>query len=104
MVSAAKRCLTQLKACCKWSIKEGLIETNPFALMTISLPKGTDEDTDVNPLSEQERNLIIQTLESDRYYSYYMPYVRFLFFTGCKLSEAIALKWEHITKGAIKFQ
>ena len=69
-VSTAKRCITQLKACCKWSIKEGLIDTNPFGLMMISLPKGTDEETDVNPFSKQERDLIIQTFESDRYYSY----------------------------------
>jgi integrase len=103
-VSTAKRCLTQLKACCKWSIKEGLIETNPFDLMTISLPKGTDEDADVNPFSKQERDLIIQTFESDRYYSYYTPYVKFLFFTGCRPSEAIALTWKHITKSAIKFE
>jgi integrase len=65
--------------------------------MTISLPKGTDEDADVNPFSKQERDLIIQTFASDRYYSYYTPYVQFLFFTGCRPSEAIALKWEQIT-------
>ena len=103
-VGTAKRCITQLKACCKWSIKEGLIDTNPFGSMTISLPKGTDEEADVNPFSKQERDLIIQTFKSDRYYSYYTPYVRFLFFTGCRPSEAIALQWKHITKGAIKFR
>jgi hypothetical protein len=59
--------------------------------MTISLPKGTDEDADVNPFSKQERDLIIQTFASDRYYSYYTLYVQFLFFTGCRPSEAIAL-------------
>ena len=103
-VKTAKKCLTQLNACCKWSVREGLIDVNPFGLMKISLPKGTDEDTDVNPFSKQERDLIIQTFESDRYYSYYTPYVRFLFFTGCRPSEAVALQWKHITKGVIKFR
>jgi len=103
-VKTTKRCLTQLKACCKWSIKEGLIDTNPFDMMTISLPKGTDEDTDVNPFSKQERDLIIQTFEDDHYYSYYTSYVQFLFFTGCRPSEATALQWKHITKKAIKFR
>ena len=103
-IGTAKRCLTQFKACCKWSIKEGLIEANPFELMTISLPKGTDEEADVNPFSKQERDLIIQTFASDHYYSYYTPYVQFLFFTGCRPSEAIALQWKHITKSAIKFR
>jgi integrase len=72
--------------------------------MKITLPKGTDEYADINPFSKQERDLIIQTFESDRYYSYYTLYVRFLFFTGCRPSEAIALKWKHITKSAIKFR
>ncbi|NJK57882.1 MAG: DUF3596 domain-containing protein [Pleurocapsa sp. SU_5_0] len=103
-IGTAKRCLTQFKACCKWSIKEGLIEANPFELMTISLPKGIDEESDVNPFSKQERDLIIKTFASDRYYSYYTPYVQFLFFTGCRPSEAIALQWKNITKSAIKFR
>jgi integrase len=27
----AKRCLTQIKACCKWFVEKGLLETNSFA-------------------------------------------------------------------------
>ncbi len=72
--------------------------------MTISLPKGKDEEADVNPFYKQERDLIIQTFESDRYYSYYTPYVQFLFFTGCRPSEAIALQWKHITERDIQFR
>ena len=41
-------------------MREGLIDVNPFGSMKISLLKGTDEDTDVNPFSKQERDLIIQ--------------------------------------------
>jgi integrase len=44
--------------------------------MTITLPKGTDEYSDINPFSKQEKNLIIQTFASDLYYSYYTSYVR----------------------------
>lgn len=103
-VNTAKRCLTQIKACCNWSVEERLIETNPFALMTITLPKGTYEDADINPFSKKERDLIIQNFEGDRFYSYYTPYVQFLFFTGCRPSEAVALTWKHITKSVIKFR
>lgn len=103
-VNTAKRCLTQIKACCKWSVKEGLLETNPFAQMTITLPKGTDEYADIKPFSREERDLIIQTFASDRYYSFYTSYVQFLFFTGCRPSEAIALKWEHINSKVIEFR
>lgn len=51
---AAKRCLTQLKACCNWAMDEGLIESNPFATMKIKVPKGTFEQQDINPFSKEE--------------------------------------------------
>ncbi|WP_228038278.1 Arm DNA-binding domain-containing protein [Nostoc sp. LEGE 12450] len=89
---AAKRCLTQLKACCNWAMEEGLIDTNPFAAMKIKVPKGTSEEQDINPFNKEERNLIIRTFASDRHYRHYTNYVRFLFFTGCRPSEAVGLK------------
>ncbi|BAZ01128.1 integrase family protein [Tolypothrix tenuis PCC 7101] len=101
---AAKRCLTQLKACCNWAMDEGLIDTNPFASMKIKVPKGTSEEQDVNPFTKEERDLIIRTFASDRYYSHYTNYVRFLFFTGCRPSEAVALKWRNITNSVIQFR
>ncbi len=101
---AAKRCLTQLKACCNWAMDERLIESNPFATMKIKVPKGTSSEQDINPFSKEERDLIIHTFASDRHYSYYTHYVRFLFFTGCRPSEAVGLKWKHITNSVIQFR
>ena len=88
--NAAKRCLTQIKACCNWAMEEGLIDTNPFGFMKIKLPKGTYEEQDINPFTKEERDLILNTFAGDRYYSHYTSYIRFLFFTGCRPSEAIA--------------
>lgn len=101
---AAKRCLTQIKACCNWAMEEGAIKTNPFALMKIKLPKGLSEEQDIKPFSKAERDLIILTFASDRYYSHYTHYVRFLFFTGCRPSEAVGLKWKHITNSVVQFR
>ena len=102
--NAAKRCLTQIKACCNWAMDEGLIDTNPFGFMKIKLPKGTYEEQDINPFTKEERDLILNTFASDRYYSHYTSYIRFLFFTGCRPSEAIALKWKHISNSVIQFR
>ena len=85
-------------------MEEGAIATNPFVLMKIKLPKGLSEKQDVNPFSKEERDLIIQTFEGDRHYCYYTNYVRFLFFTGCRPSEAIGLKWKHITNNVVQFR
>jgi integrase len=101
---AAKRCLTQLKACCTWATEEGLIDTNPFILMKIKAPKGLSEDDDVNPFTKEERDRIIAAFSSDRYYAHYTSYIRFLFYTGCRPSEAIALKWKCVEGNVIKFR
>ncbi|XWK90844.1 MAG: tyrosine-type recombinase/integrase [Phormidium sp.] len=101
---AAKRCLIQFKACCNWGLSEGLIDTNPFAKMKIKVPKGLSEEQDVIPFTKEERDLIISTFANDRYYNHYTNYVRFLFFTGCRPSEAIALKWKFVTKSVIQFR
>ncbi len=98
---AAKRCLIQIKACCSWALEEDLIDTNPFSAMKIQVPKGLSEDHDISPFTKEERDLIIKTFASDRYYAHYTNYVRFLFFTGCRPSEAIALKWKHIDNSVI---
>ncbi len=52
---AAKRCLTQLKACCNWAMDERLIDANPFAAMKIKVPKGAYEEQDIHPFSKEER-------------------------------------------------
>ena len=101
---AAKRCLTQLKACCTWATEEGLIDSNPFILMKIKAPKGLGEQDDVNPFTKEERDQIIAAFASDQHYAHYTNYVRFLFYTGCRPSEAIALKWKGIEGNAIKFR
>lgn len=102
--NAAKRVLTQLKACCNWAVGEKLVSTNPFNEMKIKTPKGLSEESDVNPFTKEERDLIIKTFEASSYYCYYTNYVRFLFYTGCRPSEAIALQWKHIEKGIIAFR
>ena len=98
---AAKRLLTQLSACCKWALNSGLISENPFDGMAleVKLPKNTthNQDKEIDPFTAAERDAIIQAFEKNCYYSYYAPFVSFLFKTGCRPSEAIALQWRHIS-------
>jgi len=101
---AARRCLIQLKACCNWAVEEGLIDANPFAVMKIKVPRGASEDHDVVPFTKEERDRIIFAFSTDYYYSHYTSYVKFLFFTGCRPSEAIALRWKNITSSVVQFR
>ncbi|MEM9815702.1 MAG: DUF3596 domain-containing protein [Cyanobacteria bacterium P01_D01_bin.6] len=98
--NAAKRILTQLKACCDWGMKSQIITDNPFTGMAtdIKLPKGSLEETDINPFTLSERDCIIAGFREDHHYSYYAQFVEFLFSTGCRPSEAIALQWKHVSR------
>jgi len=98
---AAKRLLTQLAACCNWALKSNLISENPFKGMAleVKLPKNTskNQDKEIDPFTAEERDAILKAFEQNRYYRHYLPFVSFLFKTGCRPSEAIALQWRHIS-------
>ena len=102
----AKRVLTHISACCGWAAKSKLIKENPFLglIGDIHVPKSKSEEMDINPFSKSERDAVIQAFRESRRYSYYAPLVEFLFFTGCRPSEAIALQWKHITEKFILFE
>ncbi len=95
----ARRTLMQLSACCKWSLQHGLIEGNPFDGMYNELSK--DKPAPPMAFTVEERDAIIAAFETHNApgisYSYYAPFVKFLFWTGCRPSEAIGLKWGSIT-------
>lgn len=118
---SAKRFITQLSACCNWAVKSKLIDANPFASMAseIKLPRSEKvdtEDADINPFTAEERDRIIEAFQTNKFchnctsrnskHSNYAAYVRFLFYTGCRPSEAIGLRWKHIDfeKSAILFE
>lgn len=93
--SQARRTLMQLSAACKWGMQHGLVESNPFEGMYKAL-----KSTKPNPptaFSVEERDAIIVAFEQDSRpgmtYQHYAPFVKFLFWTGCRPSEAIGLRW-----------
>lgn len=64
----------------------------------------TEDDEDVNPFSREERDRVIEAFKANRYYRHYVPLIEFLFFTGCRPSEALALEWQHISSSVILFE
>jgi len=106
-LDSAKRFLTRLSACCNWAIEAGMIDANPFVGMAenIKIPKGEEEDYDIDPFSAEERDRILDAIASNTFcpkasaykHSYYHPLMSFLFKTGCRPSEAVSLMWGHIS-------
>lgn len=94
-----KRLLIRLNASVEFGIRSGLISDNPFAGMSKEIkiqPKSEDEEVD--PFTAEERDLIIAAYESHRLYKRYVPFLKFLFWTGCRPSEAVGLRWNSVSE------
>lgn len=106
-----KRTLKYLSACCNWAIRKRLIAENPFKELAKEIKTKKTSPVSRKPFSRSCVAAIISAFEHNTYssryssvpHSYYVPYVKFLFHTGCRPEEAIALKWRHIEKDRIHF-
>jgi len=107
----AKRTLKALSGCCNWAVKRKLINANPFDGMAREIVSKKPSKRSRKAYSPQERDIIIRAIENDTYsskysplkHSYYASFVKFMFFTGCRPEDAIALKWKHITSSHVIF-
>jgi integrase len=93
----AKKYLIYIAACCDWAVEYGHISTNPFLGMAKKIKVIPKQVEDIKPFTKQERDAIITAFETDTHYSHYTSYVKFLFLTGCRTSEAIGLQWRYIS-------
>ncbi len=117
-IESCKRFVVRLNACCKWACQSGLISENPFEGMAqeIKPPKAKrkSEEGDIFPFTVAEREAIIEALRANTFcnkhsafkHDHYAGYVEFLFLTGCRPSEAIALQWKNVSRdyGTVSFE
>lgn len=97
---SARRALQQLGAACKWARDRGELEENPFEAVQLKPQKKRPK---VDPFSERERDLILAEFDRNPAHKHYVNFVRFLFFTGCRTSEAVGLRWGDVEKDFLKF-
>jgi len=103
---STKRLLMHFSACCKWARKLGLLELNPFEGVSseVKVKKTGTEEDEVFPFTREERDQILAMFKANRYYKHYAPLLEFMFLTGCRPSEAVALRWKQITNTTITFE
>ncbi len=86
--------LVILSSAWEWALKKGHAEINPWKLI--------QEQIKVSPkqmpksFTKDEIQLIIKGFQNHPQYRHYFDFVRFLFGTGVRISEAIGLRWSHI--------
>jgi integrase len=89
----ARRVLQGLNGMGKWAAEDKLIPSNPFQGLTIAVAKNADTDAPIEFWSRGERDRIIIAFRHHNCYSHYAALVEFLFFCGCRPSEALGLQW-----------
>lgn len=93
-----KRKIKILKSLWDWAINMGYVTSNPWK--QIILPT-IDTREQPDPFSKKEAQKIIAAFESSPIDSEFTPLIKFLFLTGCRLGEAIGLRWGDITGNQI---
>lgn len=82
--------LSYLKKMADWATSEGLISNNPW--LKVKPRKGTREI--IKPFTKEESAAIVAGFQKN--YPAWAPFLKFLFLSGCRLSEAIGLCWRHV--------
>ena len=93
--STVRERLTTINACWKWGIKAKLLTSNPWdeALRSVKVPPMQRP----RPFTKPEVEAILDGFRTSPVYGYYVDFVEFLFSTGCRPGEAIALQWKHLS-------
>ena len=83
--------IATLRSCWNWAIARKVLTVNPWIEVKVRVAR-----TQKKPFTRDEIGRIIEGFRSDCDYAYYADYVKFLLGTGCRLGEAIALRWRHL--------
>jgi len=103
--SSVEKHLKLLNACCNWGVASEKLQNNPFDGLRKLIPttKNSAGDDDINPFTSSERDAVIEAFKNSEHYSYYAPLVEFVFITGCRPEEGLALQWKHVKGASVTF-
>ncbi len=91
-VRTAKDYLILVQSCWKWADQR--LNDNPWSNVLNKVKPAPNQK--VKPFTVTEVQAILDAFKNNRYYRHYADFVAFLFGTGCRFGEAVALKWKHI--------
>jgi integrase len=103
----ANKIMARLDECARWAIDSQLLTHNPFHIHHLALAKAISrsaKEPPPDPFTKEERDLIIHAFSSSPLHASYAPLVRFLFFVGCRPSEAAGLMWKDICDNSLTFR
>ena len=109
--STLERLLIEVETCSNWAFENNLIHTHIWKQLRKQLPERPKSDRTKKAYSRDEINIIIEAFRFDWYCSsksafkdsWYADFIEFLFLTGCRPEDAIALTWNCIQDKVIVF-
>lgn len=111
-MNAVKRSCIQIKAAINWGLQEGIISNVEWTVSNTAfeqLLKRQEEENDINPFSNQERDRILQAFRTDCFarkkgnHSQFFYIINFWFLTGARTGELMGLQWSDIKDNYLIF-
>ncbi len=96
MPATVKERVVSLNACWNWGVKQGLVSFNPWAEQPARVKVPPTQKP--KPFTQQEITTIVTAFRQSKYYRHYADFVEFRFGCGCRIEEAIGLRWKHLTE------
>ncbi|OWY68563.1 hypothetical protein B7486_25585 [cyanobacterium TDX16] len=91
---ARKERLILLSACWSWGMTKGFVEINPWKDLQRQVESAPKQP--LQPFTQEEVKAILAAFKTHPQYKQYADFVEFLFLTGVRTTEAIALRWQHV--------
>lgn len=94
--NSQKEYLSMISLCWEWGIKEGLVSVNPWheVMKRVKVPPRQPP----KPFTKPEIAAILIGFRQHNHYKHYGDFVEFLLSTGCRIGEAIGLRWGHLSE------
>ena len=94
--NSQKEYLSTISLCWKWGLKQGLVSVNPWTevVKRVKVPPRQPP----KPFSKTEMTTILTGFRQSQIYRHYGDFVDFLLSTGCRIGEAIGLRWGHLSE------
>lgn len=85
--------ISSLRSCWRWGMRRKLVAENPWQEVKVKVPPKQR----LNPFTKEETQKILKGFSTDPWYTYYTDFVEFLMSTGCRIGEAVGLRWKHLS-------
>ena len=95
-ISTLKNIHSIANGCLRIAVRDGLIRINPCTSVMSDLKHGATEPKKQMPLTREQQDALLNFIKNHNVYRKHYPLFVFLLGTGCRISEAVGIRWDDI--------